>query len=118
MSGYTRGIQKVRADNKIMMLDSPGVIPFKEKGGVSKHSTIGAVDFSRIKDPEGAVYKIYYEFPDVLERYYEIRSDSPDELLEKIAIKLNRFSKGNVPDTFTASRIILWEWQRGRIKPI
>ncbi|MCF7861700.1 50S ribosome-binding GTPase [Candidatus Woesearchaeota archaeon] len=116
MSGYTKGIQKVRADNKIMMLDTPGVIPFREKGGKPKHTTIGAIDSSKIKDPEGAVYKIIHDYPGSLEEYYEIECNDPEEILEKIAIKLNRYSKGHVPDTFTVSRIILRDWQNGKIR--
>ena len=39
-----------------------------------------------------------------------------EEFIEKVAIKLNRFIKGGEPDIDTASRIILQDWQKGKIR--
>ena len=39
-SGTTRGIQKIRSSDRLMFLDTPGVIPFEDKD-VVKHALIG-----------------------------------------------------------------------------
>ena len=41
-SGYTKGVQRIRVDRKIMLLDTPGVFPHKEKDA-SKHVKIGSM---------------------------------------------------------------------------
>jgi len=115
LSGYTKGVQKVRADNRIMFLDTPGVIPYKEKDFV-KHAMIGTIDFARIKEPDIAVMEMMIQFPGRVEEFYgvEIKEDI-DETLEEITIKKNILKKGAQPDTLRMARIILKDWQKGVI---
>ncbi|MBW2997453.1 GTP-binding protein, partial [Candidatus Woesearchaeota archaeon] len=57
------------------------------------------------------------EFPSQIEKYYKVKhSDDPEEVLEHIALKLNRLKKGGLPDTNAAARIVLKDWQEGRIR--
>ncbi|MBU0456963.1 MAG: 50S ribosome-binding GTPase [Nanoarchaeota archaeon] len=56
-SGYTKGVQKIRVDNKILLIDSPGVFPRKEKDAI-KHGKTGAIDFAKIKDAEHVALNI------------------------------------------------------------
>src|SRR3989344_6289295 len=53
-AGFTRGIQKLRLDENILLLDSPGVIPEKqyshtEKEKISKQTIAGGRSFSQVK---------------------------------------------------------------------
>ncbi|HIJ12096.1 TPA: GTPase RsgA [Candidatus Woesearchaeota archaeon] len=114
-SGYTKGMQKIKVDNKIMVLDTPGVYPHREKDMV-KHGKIGAIDYSKIKDPELVVLKLIEEKKNLIMKYYEVFEQDPELLLEKIAIKKKRLSKGGGPDLESASRLILKDWQTGKIK--
>lgn len=115
-SGFTKGVQKVKADNKILFLDTPGVIPYMEKDDV-KHLLTGTADYNKTKDPDIAVFKLFEQFPAVLENFYEIPVDlEADEKIEFVAKKMNMLKKGNEPDTQRASRKILKDWQEGNIK--
>ncbi len=113
-SGYTTGLQKVRADNRILLIDSPGVIPFKENDKL-KHMMIGTIDSSNPKDPEGFVHSIFKKYPGVLENHYSIKGDDPDEKLEFLALKMNKLKKGGIPDGYSAAVMIMRDWQKGRI---
>lgn len=118
-AGHTRSLQKVRVTNRIMMLDSPGVIPFEEKDEV-KHVLIGAKMFSDIKNPDiSACELITYlnmNFPQLLSRFYTIPgSDDAFTMLEQIAEKRNLKSRGDIYDTDKAARLVLQDWQLGKI---
>jgi hypothetical protein len=117
MSGHTKGVQKVKADNKIVFLDSPGVIPYKEKDNV-KHAFIGTTDFTKVKDPDLVVIDLIDTFPGIIEKYYDVPiSDDAQETIELIAKKKNLMKKGAKPDVMKAARQILKGWQTGKIKP-
>lgn len=116
MSGYTKALQKIRADNHIMFLDTPGVIPFKEKKS-EKHSMIGSVDFTKVKEPDLAVMKIMEQFPGRVESYYGVEVlDDFEASLENITIFKNILKSGNKPDIDKMARTILKDWQKGNIK--
>lgn len=116
MSGYTTGLQNVRADSRIMLIDTPGVIPYKEKD-LAKHAAIGTKDYTKIKDPEVAVIDMMKEFPGKIEKHFGVKiKDDMQETLEDIAIKKRLVLKGNEPDIERMCRTILKEWQQGKIK--
>jgi len=115
-SGFTRGVQKVKADNRITFLDTPGVIPYREDDKV-KHALIGTVDYNKIKEPDLAVAGIMEIYPGVIEECYGVEeSDDFEETIEKIAEKKKLMKKGNEPDVERASRMILKDWQVGKIR--
>jgi len=115
MSGYTKGLQKIRGDNRILFLDTPGVIPYMEKES-EKHSMIGSVDFTKVKEPDLTVMKIMEQFPGRIENYYgvEINKDF-ESSLENITKKKNILKSGNKPDIDKMARTILKDWQKGNI---
>ena len=47
--------------------------------------------------------------------YYDVEDGDAEEILEAIAIKLNKRIKGGEPDVMTAARMLLQEWQKGNI---
>ncbi|MBU0666213.1 MAG: GTPase [Nanoarchaeota archaeon] len=116
MSGYTKGLQKIKCDNRIMFLDTPGVIPFMEKES-EKHSMIGSVDFTKVKEPDLAVMKIMEQFPGKVEAYYDVPViDDFEATLENITISKNIIKSGNQPNIDKMARTILKNWQKGNIK--
>lgn len=116
ISGFTKGLQRVKVDNKLVFLDTPGVIPYKEKN-VSKHSVIGVVDFSKAKEPEIGVFNLMKSFGEVLDNFYGFDSSMDfDEKIEAYALKNKMLLKGGVPDARRAARKILQDWQEGKIK--
>ena len=116
ISGYTKGIQLIRVSKRMYLIDTPGVFPYKEKDE-AKHAKIAARTFADLKDPERACMDLIEEFPSQIEKHYKVKhSEDPEEVLEQIALKLNRLRKGGLPDTDAAARIILKEWQQGNIR--
>ncbi len=116
MSGYTTGVQKVRGDNMIMFLDTPGVIPHNEKD-IGKQSMIGSIDHTKIKEPDLSVMRLMAEFPGKIEKHYDVPvSDDFEETIEIIAIKKSAFKQGREPNIDKMSRTILRDWQIGLIK--
>lgn len=85
-AGFTKGIQKLKLSENIMILDTPGVIPDKKysMSDLKKMSTqtkISARNYDKIKQPEFAVNELMKEYPQVLETYYDIKADGDSELL-------------------------------------
>jgi len=114
MSGHTKGMQKIKSKS-IMFLDTPGVIPPKDKDR-AKHAMIGSVDFTKTKDPDLAVMRIMKDHPGKIEKFYSVDiSEDFEDTIEKIAIKKKMVMKGNKPDIDKASRAILKNWQTGKI---
>ncbi len=124
-SGFTKGRQLIRIDNKISILDTPGVLADTDE----KHSLrlVVTASTTKTKDPEGAVYELLRTHKDAILAYYALPKSLPEkenvseaevdeeELLEQIALKLNRKKSGGLPDTKTTAQIILKDWQKGNI---
>ena len=129
-SGFTKAIQLIKCDNKIYLLDTPGVIPFEEKDEI-KHALIGATDANQVKDPDIAAMRLIEILDGKIEEYYHLHSYQPNdfpstknngeksdsyEILEAIAKKQNKIKKGSEPDVNTMAKIIIKDWQNGKIK--
>jgi len=106
-SGYTKNIKKIRA-GRILMLDTPGVIPYENKDE-AQMALIGAKDSSKLDDPETAAELLIKDFGPFIQKHY----GSND--LEKIAVKLGKLKKGAEPDLEAVSRTIIRDWQKGKI---
>lgn len=117
-SGYTRHIQRIKVDDKIALLDTPGVLPFQEKN-LAKHAKIGAVDFSKIKDSELVVIKLISENLSLVRDFYQIEDEKDDDaelILEKIAKKYRKLGPGGKPNLEVAARMVLKDWQTGKVR--
>ena len=114
-SGFTKGLQKIRVDARIMLLDTPGVFPRNEKDQ-QKYGTTGAVDYGKIKDAEIVAITLIQQFPKQICSYYNIKEQEPEEILDAIARKFKRLRKGGEVDAEATARLVLKDWQTGRIR--
>lgn len=114
-SGFTKGLQKVRVDSKIMLIDTPGVFP-KEEKDIAKHGKINALSSGKIKDPEYVALRIIEEEKERVKKHFGIEEDDADEILERIAIIFKKVRKGKELDLDAAARLFLKKWQEGSIK--
>jgi ribosome biogenesis GTPase A len=115
ISGYTKSLRDVRISAKIMLLDTPGVIPYRENNDM-KHVMIGTIDYSKEKDPEFVVVHMMDEFPGMIEKHYDVKINKDhNKTIEAIAKKRNLVAKGDVPDTRRAATMILKDWQTGKL---
>jgi len=105
-------VQLIKVSKLMYLLDTPGVFPYKEKDE-TKHAMIAAKTFTNLKDPESAALELIETFPVQVISYYQVKHNKdPAEVLEQIAIKLNKLMKGGLPDLNAASRIVLQDWQK------
>lgn len=104
-AGFTKGQQYVKLNEKILLIDSPGVIPFKERDEFFL-ALIGAKNPEQLKDTEATALKL-------LEMLGE---KEPEKRLEEIALEKKKLLKKGIPDTKAASKILLQQWQKGKIK--
>jgi ribosome biogenesis GTPase A len=120
-AGYTKGIQKLKLSQGIHLLDSPGVIPESEysttkQSALTKHTKVGGRSFSQIKDPELVVTDIMKQHKGVIEKHYKIKAKNSEELIEELGRKKNLLKKGNQVNEDQTARLILKDWQQGKIK--
>jgi len=116
LSGHTKGLQKIRADERILLIDTPGVIPYGERSGLKSVMT-GARDYSKVADPEDALASIMKLFPGRIEKHFGVKAgDDPRKTIARIALKKHMLKKGGLPDRKRAAITILRELQRGNIK--
>jgi ribosome biogenesis GTPase A len=116
LSGFTKGKQWIRIDKRIMMIDSPGVVPFGEKEEL-KHVLIATTDYSSAKEPDLLAMDLIKIYKGRIERHYGVNlGKDPGQTLEKIALKNRKLKKGGVADVETMARIIIKDWQAGKIK--
>lgn len=114
VSGYTKGRQNIKVDNKIDIIDTPGVIASEDDKQSVKLKVSASMNVK--EDPDLVAHELLREHGFVIMRHYGLeKKDYADEeeMLEAIAVKLNRLQAGATPDVMTTARIILQDWQRG-----
>ncbi len=120
-AGFTRGMQKIRMSENILILDTPGVIPENmystESKSFAQNVKVGARTYSDVKEPENVLFYLMKDYSDEIEKYYGIDARSDIEvLIEKLGKKRGFLLKGGEIDVDRTSRIILRDWQEGKIK--
>ena len=112
-SGYTKGFQKIKVDNKILLLDTPGVFPRNENDTI-KYGKIGAIDYAQIKEPEIAALTLIEENKEWVMEHYQVSGEDSEEILEQIGRKLKKLGRKGEVDLEATSRLILKKWQMGK----
>ncbi|NXR97998.1 NOG2 protein, partial [Oxylabes madagascariensis] len=116
IAGETKVWQYITLMRRIFLIDCPGVV---YPSGDSETDIVlkGVVQVEKIKSPEDHI-------PAVLERAraeyirktYKIDSwTDAEDFLEKLAARTGKLLKGGEPDLQTVSKMVLNDWQRGRI---
>jgi len=141
-AGWTKGMQKIRMSEDILILDTPGVIPASlyssESSSFAKDVKVGGRTYSNVKNPEDVVYYLMSApepkdennltekekiLTDEAERnsrsirkFYDIKSDGDmNDLIEELGAKKKFLGKGGKVDVDRTARIILRDWQEGKI---
>ncbi|KAH7080489.1 nucleolar GTP-binding protein 2 [Paraphoma chrysanthemicola] len=135
-AGVTTSLREVKLDNKLKLLDSPGIVfPNTQEG--SKESKVqqqarlillNAVPPKEITDPVPAVNLLLkrlsssedlfaklmavYDLPALL----AVGSDRTTDFLVQVARKRGRLGKGGVPNLHSAAQTVINDWRDGRIQ--
>lgn len=121
-AGFTKGMQKIRLKKGITILDTPGLIPEDEDSAIklndlAKHGKIGVRTFDKIKNPEFVLFNLIKHNPGLFEKFYQIDAKGNVEILiEKLGRKKIILRKGNLVDIDKTARLMLKDWQEGKIK--
>ncbi len=121
-AGHTRGAQKIRLTEDILLLDTPGVFlesehPDLDGGDLNKHTHIGVKTYDKVKDPDFLVMELMNSHPGKFEELYGIEANGDSELLlEEIGKRRHFLKKGGVVDIQRAARAVLKDWQDGKIR--
>ena len=121
-AGFTKGMQKIRLTEGILILDTPGVIPEEEyshtkKEALQKQIKVGARTTGKIRDPEMFVLELMNTYSAQIEKFYNLEANGDAELfIEKVGRKMHFLKKGNKVDEDRAARLIIRDWQKGRIR--
>eukprot|EP00854_Cymbomonas_tetramitiformis_P021368 gene21368-25686_t len=79
--------------------------------------TPGVVRVSKLEDAEDHITEVLKRVkPEYITRAYKVKEwSSTVDFLEQVARKNGKLGKGGEPDCDTASKMVLYDWQRGRI---
>jgi len=116
--GMTRGKQLIKLDDRIFLIDTPGIITLEFPEDLAlKGSWIP----DKLEDPVEVALKLIEKLieksPKSIEDLYKIKvSFNPVETLESIGNKLNFKAKGGEIDYDRTAKKVLWDWLKGNLK--
>ena len=118
-AGVTRQQQWVRINDKIELLDTPGIIPTVQDDQnqalrLAFVSSIGENAYDSEFVANKLIERLKQLYPDELKKYYGF-NDSEEITIESIALKKSWILKGGLPDTKRTSQIILSAFREGKI---
>jgi len=119
-SGYTRGKQLIAGKEGIMLMDTPGIVPFEDRD-VVRLGLVSGISPSKLEDPDLVATKLIYIFkrnnPLGFEKYYGVDvSLDPYEILLEIGKKRHMLLKKGKIDERRAAILVLEDWHKGKIK--
>ena len=115
--GVTKTLQEIQLDKKIKLIDSPGMILDTDQGQ-GGNTLRNAVKIEQMSDLESPVEEILHRCQrDYLQLQYSVpKFDNVTEFLSLVAKANGKLKKGGIPDTQSAVRLILQDWNSGKIK--
>jgi nuclear GTP-binding protein len=125
--GETRVWQYITLFKRVFLIDCPGVVYGNLDTTHSHTSSVlntetnavlkGVVRVENLEDPAQYVDGVLERVKRVyMERTYNVKGwETAEEFLEKLAISCGKLLKGGDPDLNTVARMVLNDWQRGRI---
>ncbi|KDP26401.1 hypothetical protein JCGZ_17559 [Jatropha curcas] len=115
--GLTRSMQEVQLDKNVKLLDCPGVVLLKSKENDASIALRNCKRIEKLDDPVSPVKEILNLCPArLLVTLYKIPNfESVDDFLQKVATVRGRLKKGGIVDVEAAARIVLHDWNEGKI---
>ncbi|KAM9369629.1 nucleolar GTP-binding protein 2 [Phaethornis superciliosus] len=116
IAGETKVWQYITLMRRIFLIDCPGVV--YPSGDTETDIVLkGVVQVEKIKSPEDHIGAVLERAkPEYIRKTYKIDAwNDTEDFLEKLAARTGKLLKGGEPDTQTVSKMVLNDWQRGRI---
>lgn len=116
IAGETKVWQYITLMRKIYLIDCPGVV--YPTGDTDTDIVLkGVVRVENVEDPEDHIEAVLDRVrPEYVVKTYKIESwDSPMDFLEKLGRRSGKLLKGGEPDISTVAKMVLNDWQRGKL---
>ncbi|XP_078429318.1 GTP-binding family protein isoform X2 [Wolffia australiana] len=116
--GLTRSMQEVQLDKKVKLLDCPGVVMLRSAADDPSIVLRNCKRIEKLDDPVVPVKEILKLCPaERLMALYKLpKFSSVDEFLQKVAGLRGKLKKGGILDVEAAARIVLHDWNEGKIQ--
>ncbi len=120
-AGFTRGMQFVRIAENVLLIDSPGIIPFEQRSEFEL-MLMSAKSINQLQDIEGCALQLIEwlqkQNPKALGQSFGINAKRKDaeQLLEAIGVAKKKLARGGKADSNAAAMFLIQEWQKGNIK--
>ncbi|KAM6967768.1 LOW QUALITY PROTEIN: nucleolar GTP-binding protein 2 [Aplochiton taeniatus] len=116
LAGETKVWQYITLMRRIFLIDCPGVV-YPSEDSETDIVLKGVVQVEKIKNPEEHIAAVLERAKqEYIQKTYRIPSwTSAEDFLEKMAFRTGKLLKGGEPDIPTVSKMVLNDWQRGRI---
>jgi len=114
--GETKVWQYITLFRQVYLVDCPGVV--YPSGDTETEAVLkGVVRIEKIADPAEHIDQVLERVKrEYLQRQYQIRDwRDTEDFLSQIARRSGRLLKGNEPDLNTVAKMVLMDWQRGRL---
>jgi nuclear GTP-binding protein len=120
-AGHTKVMQEVHIDSKIKLLDCPGIV--FDSSDSSALLLRNCINTESMEDPVGAVQVLLTRCqPAQLAELYQLPVDTVSrcfqdavQFLVLVAQAKGKLGKGGIPDRQAAARIVLQDWNRGKL---
>eukprot|EP00928_Gymnodinium_smaydae_P003766 TRINITY_DN11333_c0_g2_i1.p1 TRINITY_DN11333_c0_g2~~TRINITY_DN11333_c0_g2_i1.p1 ORF type:complete len:656 (-),score=200.22 TRINITY_DN11333_c0_g2_i1:67-2034(-) len=120
--GETKVWQYIALTKKIYLLDCPGIVPMTQQDFESDSAKVlkGVVRAERIMSPSDYISEVLSRVKkQYLLQRYKLPQDTTwtdsESFLTLLGHKMGKLQKGGEPDIDVVARIVLYDWQRGRI---
>lgn len=116
LAGETKVWQYITLMRRIFLIDCPGVV-YPSEDSESDIVLKGVVQVEKIRNPEEHIGAVLERAkPEYIQKTYRIPTwNSAEDFLEKLAFRTGKLLKGGEPDLTAVSKMVLNDWQRGRI---
>lgn len=116
IAGETKVWQYITLMRRIFLIDCPGVV-YPSEDSETDIVLKGVVQVEKIKSPEDHIGAVLERAkPEYISKTYKIETwENAEDFLEKLALRTGKLLKGGEPDLQTVGKMVLNDWQRGRI---
>lgn len=119
-SGFTKGMQYISGKAGIMLIDTPGIIPFESRDEI-RSGLVSGISPTKLKDPDLVAMKLIDIFKKNNRAEFENKygldmDDDSYEILLEYGKKNNMLLKKGEIDERRAAISILEDWHKGKIK--
>lgn len=118
IAGETKVWQYITLMRRIFLIDCPGVVYDASNTETDTEKILkGVVRVEMVPNPEQYIPAVMERVKrEYLARTYQVFEwTDPDDFIEKLALKSGKLVKGGEPDCSVVAKMILNDWQRGKL---